>query len=63
MIRASQMGLMVGLTLGIVAVFGSFASMLVVALAGLVGWVVGRVLQGELDLSEYVTGSRFRRSR
>ncbi|MGB6021464.1 MAG: hypothetical protein WBG89_03945, partial [Ornithinimicrobium sp.] len=43
--------LLVGLTLGIVAVFGGFGGFLLVVFFGAVGLGVGRVLEGELDLS------------
>ncbi len=51
-------GLLVGLALGFALVFGSFGDMLVVALLGAVGFVVGKVLDGDLDLSSYVNSRR-----
>lgn len=42
--------LLVGLTLGIVAVFGGFGGFLLVVFFGAVGLGVGRFLEGELDL-------------
>lgn len=56
----STLGLLVGLALGAVLVFGSFASMLVVALVGAVGFLVGKSLDGELDLTPYLEGRRRR---
>lgn len=47
----STLGLLVGLVLGVVAVFGGLGEMLVVALLGALGLVVGRALDGTLDLT------------
>ena len=46
----THVGLFVGLILGLVATFGGFGQLLIVILFGLVGLVVGRVLDGKLDL-------------
>jgi len=46
----TQTALFVGLVLGIVATFGGFGYFLVVLVFGVVGLVVGRVLEGKLDL-------------
>jgi hypothetical protein len=56
-------GLFVGLLLGITLVIDGFGSMLIVALLGAVGWLVGKVLEGEIDLTEYLSGSRARQRR
>lgn len=48
----STLGLIVGLVLGYAAIFGGFGDMLIVALVGAVGFVVGKALEGELDLSQ-----------
>lgn len=53
-------GLFVGLILGFTLVIDGFGSMLIVALIGAIGWVVGKVLEGEIDLTEYLSGSRAR---
>ncbi len=60
----STLGLLVGLVLGVVAVFGGFGDMLIVALVGAVGFVAGKALEGDLDLShlgEQVTDAVRRR--
>lgn len=44
-------GLAVGLFLGFVWVIWSFGDMVLVALVGLVGYLVGAVMTGQLDLS------------
>lgn len=59
--RTPVVGLFVGLLLGIVLVLESFGEMLIVALFGALGYVAMKVLEGELDLSEYVGRSRGRR--
>jgi hypothetical protein len=41
--------------------FGSFGQMLIVALFAVVGFVVAKVLEGDLDLSPYL--SRWRNGR
>ncbi len=46
----SQFSILVALALGSVAVFGGFGQMIIVLLLGVVGLVVGRVLEGKLDL-------------
>ena len=48
----STLGLLVGLVLGYAAIFGGFGDMLIVALIGAIGFVVGKALEGELDLSQ-----------
>lgn len=56
-------GLVTGLVLGIAQIEKGFGAMLIVALAGLVGWLAGRVMGGELDVNDYLSGERFRRPR
>ena len=43
----------VGLALGFAVVFASFGDMLVVALFAAIGYVLAKVLDGDLDLSRY----------
>ncbi|RKT11203.1 hypothetical protein BX285_5139 [Streptomyces sp. 1114.5] len=45
-------GLVVGMALGFAGYFGGFAAFLLVAALGLVGFVVGRLLEGDIELSE-----------
>ena len=49
---ATLIGLAVGLALGFGLVFGGFTGFVVIAIFGLLGVVVGRVADGELDLTE-----------
>jgi len=50
-----------GLILGLALVFGNFGDMLIVALLGLVGYGIAKVLDGELDLQGWLSRSRYRR--
>ena len=54
----STLGTLVGLALGFALAFGSFGQMLIVALFAAVGFVVAKILDGDLDLSQYVSGRR-----
>jgi hypothetical protein len=50
-----------GLILGLALVFGNFGDMLIVALLGLIGYGIAKVLDGELDLQGWLSRSRYRR--
>lgn len=54
-------GLFTGLLLGLGWTMDGFSGMAVVALLGLVGFVIGRVIEGELDLTPYLSGRNARR--
>ena len=54
----STLGVLVGLALGFALAFGSFGQMLIVALFAAIGFVVAKILDGDLDLSQYVSGRR-----
>ena len=54
----TALGIIIGLALGLAVAFGSFGQMLIVALFGIAGFVVARVLDGELDLSPYLPRRR-----
>jgi hypothetical protein len=53
---ASTIGLLVGVALGFAAAFGGLGAFAIVAVLAVVGFVVGRVVEGELDLSPYLSG-------
>ncbi|CAN5669322.1 hypothetical protein BH20ACT1_BH20ACT1_12500 [soil metagenome] len=53
-------GLFTGLLLGFVLVLRDFGDMLVVALFGALGYVVMKVVEGELDLGEVMERARRR---
>ena len=48
--KTTHLALLVGLVMGSVLAFGSFASFVLVALCGVVGWVVGLYLEGRVDV-------------
>lgn len=50
----ATVGLIAGMALGFAAYFGGFWAFLLVAALGAVGWVVGSILQGDLDVSSLV---------
>ncbi|MBP2473429.1 ammonia channel protein AmtB [Crossiella equi] len=52
--NGTQTGLLAGLVLGAAGAIGGFSAFLIALVVGVIGLVVGRVLDGELDLSELV---------
>ena len=52
---------MTGLILGLALVFGNFGDMLIVALLGLIGYGIAKVLDGELDVQGWLSRGRSRR--
>ncbi|MBF1736032.1 MAG: hypothetical protein HXP04_06285, partial [Trueperella pyogenes] len=50
--KTTHLALLVGLFLGAVLAFGSFASFVLVALCGLAGWGVGLYLEGRVDVHD-----------
>ncbi len=54
----STLGLLVGFVLAFALVFGGVGDMLVVALFGAVGFVVPKVVDGELDASALLSKVR-----
>jgi ABC-type sulfate transport system permease component len=54
----TTLGILIGLALGLALAFGSFGQMLIVALFVAVGFVVAKVLDGDLDLSPYLSRRR-----
>lgn len=61
--QRSVVGLFTGLLLGLVLVLRDFGDMLVVALFGAIGYLVMKVVEGELDLGELVERTRRRDGR
>ena len=49
--NATQTGLLAGLALGLAGAFGGLAAFLIVLVLGAVGLLVGRALDGQLDLN------------
>jgi len=54
----TTLGIVIGLALGLALAFGSFGQMLIVALFAVIGFVVAKVLDGDLDLSPYLSRRR-----
>lgn len=52
----SVIGLLAGLLLAIAAIVGGFNGFLLAFVLGVIGWLVGAVLSGELDLSSMRSG-------
>ncbi|WP_326583745.1 hypothetical protein OG250_34480 [Streptomyces sp. NBC_00487] len=46
-------GMIAGMALGFAGYFGGFGAFLLVAALGAVGFVVGRVLEGDLELGDF----------
>jgi hypothetical protein len=50
--RNSTWGLLIGLVLGVVWAFGGFGHFVLAGVVALVGYLIGKALQGELDLRQ-----------
>jgi hypothetical protein len=55
MVSGTAVGLVTGLLLGLALIIGDFGDMLVVALFGAIGYLVARVVQGDLDLNDLMS--------
>ncbi len=51
--KMAVIGMIVGMALGFAGYFGGFGAFLLVAALGAVGFVVGRFLQGDLELGDF----------
>lgn len=58
--NATIIGLLVGLALGFAAAFGGFTAFIIVLFLGILGLLVGRLLDGQLDLSSLTGRDRVR---
>lgn len=54
----TQMAIAVGIALGFAGAFGGFSAFIIVLLLAAVGFVVGRVLESELDIGSVFTSRR-----
>ena len=54
-------GLLVGIALGFAGAFGGLDAFVIVALLGLVGFIAGKVVAGQIDLTPYLGGGDRRR--
>ncbi|RRO14788.1 hypothetical protein EIL87_18825 [Saccharopolyspora rhizosphaerae] len=59
--NATQTGLISGLILGTAAAIGGFSGFLIALLIGVVGLVVGRILDGELEIGDLLGRAKDRR--
>jgi hypothetical protein len=50
-VNSTQIGLLAGLLLGVAGAAGGFVAFVITLVLGAIGLVVGRVLDGELDVS------------
>ncbi|MBA2416634.1 MAG: DUF2273 domain-containing protein [Geodermatophilaceae bacterium] len=57
MLSPSVLGVVVGLALGFAAAFGGFYAFLIVAVFAVIGYVAGKVVEGEINLGAFL-GSR-----
>lgn len=48
------LGLIIGMALGFAGYFGGFAAFLLVAALGAVGFVVGSLMEGDLEFGDFV---------
>ncbi|MDQ2789120.1 MAG: hypothetical protein DLM60_22795 [Pseudonocardiales bacterium] len=53
---ATIIGLFTGLILGLAAVLGGFNGFLIALVLGVIGLIIGRVIDGELDLGQILSG-------
>lgn len=58
--QPTVVGLFTGLLLGLALIIGDFADMLVVAFFGAVGYVVMKIVEGEIDIGEVLERNRRR---
>ncbi|MFR9729305.1 hypothetical protein ACL03H_08755 [Saccharopolyspora sp. MS10] len=52
--NATQTGLFGGLLLGVAAACGGFTGFLIALVLGAIGLIVGRVLDGELEIGDFL---------
>jgi uncharacterized membrane protein len=57
-VNAKFKGLIVGLVVGVLWMWLGFGEMLFVAIAAAVGYVIGGMLGGELDVQRFIDGLR-----
>jgi hypothetical protein len=52
--KLSSVGLLFGSVLGLALVLKGFPEMLVVALVAAIGWVIAKVIEGDLDVADII---------
>jgi TM2 domain-containing membrane protein YozV len=58
--NATQTGLLAGLALGLAGAFGGLGAFLIVLILGAIGLLVGRALDGQLDINALLGRGRDR---
>jgi nitrate/nitrite transporter NarK len=58
--NSTTLGLLTGLALGFAGAFGGFGAFLIVLVLAALGLLIGRVLDGKLDLSQLTGAGRDR---
>ncbi|GAA0541293.1 hypothetical protein GCM10011581_37300 [Saccharopolyspora subtropica] len=58
--NATQTGLLAGLILGAAAALGGFSGFLIALLVGAVGLVIGRIVDGDLEIGDILGRGRDR---
>ena len=58
---STTLGILIGLALGAVLVFGNFGEMLIVALFAIIGFIAAKIIDGDIDASRYLSGRRSNR--
>jgi nitrate/nitrite transporter NarK len=58
--NATQTGLLAGLVLGLAGAFGGLGAFLIVLVLGAIGLIVGRALDGQLDINALLGRGRDR---
>lgn len=61
--RPSTVGLVVGMVLGLAGAFGGFGAFVLVAVLAALGFVAGKVVEGQFDLSAIMGSGSDRSSR
>ncbi len=56
----STLGLLVGLALGLAIAIDGFSGFLVTAVAAVIGFLLGKVVDGDIDVSSYLGAGRRR---
>ena len=54
----TTVGIIIGLALGFAIAFGSFGDMCIVALFAGLGFGVAKIVEGDVDLTAYLSGKR-----
>jgi hypothetical protein len=56
--QLTTVGLFAGLILGLAAALAGFSGLLITAFFGVVGYFLVKVIQGDIDVGEYLRSSR-----